>query len=603
LLTEVSTGTGTADGLINQPVACNGKLSFLNFMKSAIETPVAPGMESFAALFEDSLTRQEMRAGEVITAEVVRVDQNFVVVNAGLKSESFIAAEEFKNNEGELEVKPGDYVSVAIEALEDGYGETRLSREKAKKLAAWTDLEKAMEEGILVQGLVNGKVKGGLTVMVNGIRAFLPGSLVDVRPVKDTNPYEGKNLEFKVIKLDRKRNNVVVSRRAVLEASQGAERQALLSSLQEGATVKGIVKNITDYGAFVDLGGIDGLLHITDLAWRRVKHPSEVLAVGDEVEAKVLKFDQEKNRVSLGLKQLGEDPWIGLARRYPPSTRLFGKVSNLTDYGAFVEIESGIEGLVHVSEMDWTNKNVHPAKVVSLGDEVEVMILEIDEDRRRISLGMKQCKANPWEEFASNFNKGDRVKGSIKSITDFGIFVGLPGGIDGLVHLSDLSWSVPGEEAVRNYKKGDEVESVVVSVDVERERISLGIKQIEGDPFTNYVAGHDKGKVVNGVVKSIDAKGATIQLDTDIEGYLRSSEVSRDRVEDIRAHLKEGDKVEAMIINVDRKNRAINLSIKAKDQVEESEAMQKVASEAPMNAGTTNLGALLKAKLDNKNTA
>ena len=560
-------------------------------------------MDSFAALFEDSLTRQEMRAGEVITAEVVRVDQNFVVVNAGLKSESFIAAEEFKNDRGELEVKPGDYVSVAIEALEDGYGETRLSREKAKKLAAWTDLEKAMEEGTLVQGLVNGKVKGGLTVMVNGIRAFLPGSLVDVRPVKDTNPYEGKNLEFKVIKLDRKRNNVVVSRRAVLEASQGAERQALLSSLQEGATVKGIVKNITDYGAFVDLGGIDGLLHITDLAWRRVKHPSEVLAVGDEVEAKVLKFDQEKNRVSLGLKQLGEDPWIGLARRYPPSTRLFGKVSNLTDYGAFVEIESGIEGLVHVSEMDWTNKNVHPAKVVSLGDEVEVMILEIDEDRRRISLGMKQCKANPWEEFASNFNKGDKVKGSIKSITDFGIFVGLPGGIDGLVHLSDLSWSVPGEDAVRNYKKGDEVESVVVSVDVERERISLGIKQLEGDPFNNYVAGHDKGRMVVGVVKSIDAKGAVIQLDTDIEGYLRASEISRDRVEDIRSHLKEGDKVEAMIINVDRKNRSINLSIKAKDQADESEAMQKVASEAPVNAGTTNLGALLKAKLDNKNTA
>ena len=574
-------------------------------MKSAIETPVSQNqnMDSFAALFEDSLTRQEMRAGEVITAEVVRVDQNFVVVNAGLKSESFIAAEEFKNERGEIEVVPGDYVSVAIEALEDGYGETRLSREKAKRLAAWTDLEKAMEEGTLVQGLVNGKVKGGLTVMVNGIRAFLPGSLVDVRPVKDTNPYEGKNLEFKVIKLDRKRNNVVVSRRAVLEASQGAERQALLSSLQEGATVKGIVKNITDYGAFVDLGGIDGLLHITDLAWRRVKHPSEVLAVGDEVEAKVLKFDQEKNRVSLGLKQLGEDPWIGLARRYPPSTRMFGKVSNLTDYGAFVEIESGIEGLVHVSEMDWTNKNVHPAKVVSLGDEVEVMILEIDEDRRRISLGMKQCKPNPWEEFASNFNKGDRVRGSIKSITDFGIFVGLPGGIDGLVHLSDLSWSVPGEEAVRNYKKGDEVESVVVSVDVERERISLGIKQIEGDPFNNFVAVHDKGSMVDGVVKSIDAKGAVIQIDTDIEGYLRASEISRDRVEDIRAHLKEGDKVSAMIINVDRKNRAINLSIKARDQADESEAMQKVAAEAPVNAGTTNLGALLKAKLNNKNTA
>ena len=558
---------------------------------------------NFAAMFEESLSRKEMRAGEVITAEVVRVDPNFVVVNAGLKSESFISADEFKNDRGELEVKPGDYVTVAIEALEDGYGETRLSREKAKRLAAWHDLEKAMEQGTLVQGLVNGKVKGGLTVMVNGIRAFLPGSLVDIRPVKDTNPYEGKNLEFKVIKLDRKRNNVVVSRRAVLEASQGAEREALLASLQEGATVKGIVKNITDYGAFVDLGGIDGLLHITDLAWRRVKHPSEVLNVGDEVTAKILKFDQEKNRVSLGLKQLGEDPWVGLSRRYPPGTRLFGKVSNLTDYGAFVEIEQGIEGLVHVSEMDWTNKNVHPSRVVQLGDEVEVMILEIDEDRRRISLGMKQCKPNPWEEFAANFKKGDKVRGQIKSITDFGIFIGLPGGIDGLVHLSDLSWGIPGEEAVRNYKKGDEVEAMVISIDVERERISLGIKQLEGDPFTNFVATHDKGAVVDGIVKTIDAKGAVVQLDTDVEGYLRASEIARDRVEDIRTHLKEGDKVNAMIINIDRKNRNINLSIKAKDAADESEALQKHAAETASNAGTTNLGALLKAKLDNKNSA
>ncbi|MGH8629389.1 MAG: 30S ribosomal protein S1, partial [Burkholderiales bacterium] len=465
-------------------------------MKTATHTSSAAGAESFAALFEESLSRQEMRAGEVITAEVVRVDPNFVVVNAGLKSESYIATEEFKNDRGEVEAKPGDYVAVAIEALEDGHGETRLSREKAKRLAAWQELEKAMEEGRLVQGLVNGKVKGGLTVMINGIRAFLPGSLVDVRPVKDTNPYEGKQLEFKVIKLDRKRNNVVVSRRAVLEASQGEERQKLLESLQEGAVVKGVVKNITDYGAFVDLGGIDGLLHITDLAWRRVKHPTEVVNVGDEVTAKVLKFDQEKNRVSLGLKQLGEDPWVGLGRRYPTGTRLFGKVSNLTDYGAFVEIESGIEGLVHVSEMDWTNKNVHPAKVVQVGDEVEVMILEIDEERRRISLGMKQCKPNPWDEFAQNFKKGDKVRGQIKSITDFGIFIGLPGGIDGLVHLSDLSWSTPGEEAVRKYKKGDEVEAMVLSIDVERERISLGIKQIEGDPFSNYVASHDKGAVV-----------------------------------------------------------------------------------------------------------
>ena len=573
-------------------------------MKTQTATPSTPINEnSFAALFEESLSRQEMRAGEVITAEVIRIDQNFVVVNAGLKSESFISADEFKNDRGEVEVKVGDYVTVAIEALEDGYGETRLSREKAKRLAAWHDLEKAMEEGTLVQGLVNGKVKGGLTVMVNGIRAFLPGSLVDIRPVKDTNPYEGKQLDFKVIKLDRKRNNVVVSRRAVLEQTQGAEREALLASLQEGAVVKGIVKNITDYGAFVDLGGIDGLLHITDLAWRRVKHPSEVLNVGDEVTAKILKFDQEKNRVSLGLKQLGEDPWVGLSRRYPTGTRLFGKVSNLTDYGAFVEIEQGIEGLVHVSEMDWTNKNVHPSRVVQLGDEVEVMILEIDEDRRRISLGMKQCKPNPWDEFASNSKKGDKVRGQIKSITDFGIFIGLQGGIDGLVHLSDLSWSVPGEEAVRNYKKGDEVEAMVISIDVERERISLGIKQLEGDPFTNFVASHDKGSLVEGVVKSIDPKGAVIQLETDIEGYLRASEVSRDRVEDIRTHLKEGDKVSAMIINIDRKNRNINLSIKAKDAADESEAIQKHATESTGNAGTTNLGALLKAKLDNKNSA
>jgi small subunit ribosomal protein S1 len=558
--------------------------------------------ENFAALFEESLVRQEMRAGEVITAEVVRVDANFVVVNAGLKSESYIPIEEFRNDRGELEVHPGEFVQVAIEALENGYGETQLSREKAKRLAAWHELEAALEQGKVVQGLVNGKVKGGLTVMINGIRAFLPGSLVDLRPVKDTNPYEGKQLDFKVIKLDRKRNNVVVSRRAVLEANQGQEREALLSSLQEGAVVKGIVKNITDYGAFVDLGGIDGLLHITDLAWRRVKHPSEVLAVGDEVEAKVLKFDQEKNRVSLGLKQLGEDPWVGIARRYPTGTRLFGKVTNLTDYGAFVEIESGIEGLVHVSEMDWTNKNVHPSRVVQVGDEVEVMILEIDEERRRISLGMKQCMPNPWEEFAGNYKKGDKVKGQIKSITDFGVFIGLPGGIDGLVHLSDLSWTVAGEEAVRQYKKGDEVEAVVVAIDVERERISLGIKQLEGDPFNNYVATHDKGSLVEGKVKSLDAKGAIVSLDGDVEGYLRASEVARDRVEDIRQHLKEGDSVNAMIINIDRKNRTINLSIKQKSIAEETEAIQKHAAETPASTGTTNLGALLKAKLDNKNS-
>ena len=565
-------------------------------------SPAAP--ESFAALFEESLALKEMRIGEVITAEVIRVDANHVVVNAGLKSESYILTEEFLNDRGEIEVKPGDFVKVAIDALEDGFGETRLSRDKAKRLAAWMDLEEALEKSTVVEGLINGKVKGGLTVMVNGIRAFLPGSLVDIRPVKDTTPYENKVMEFKVIKLDRKRNNVVVSRRAVLEASQGAERQALLSSLTEGAVVKGIVKNITDYGAFVDLGGIDGLLHITDLAWRRVKHPSEVLAVGDEVEAKILKFDQEKNRVSLGMKQLGEDPWVGLSRRYPQGTRLFGKVSNLTDYGAFVEIEQGIEGLVHVSEMDWTNKNVHPSRVVQLGDEVEVMVLEIDEDRRRISLGMKQCKPNPWEEFSMNAKKGDKVKGQIKSITDFGVFIGLAGNIDGLVHLSDLSWSVPGEEAVRNYKKGDETEAMVLSIDVERERISLGIKQLDGDPFTVFVATNDKNSIVKGTVKSIDAKGAVIALEGegDVEGYLRASEVARDRVEDIRTHLKEGDAVTAMVINIDRKNRTINLSIKARDMADEAAAMQKMAGDKPANAGTTSLGALLKAKMDTANT-
>ena len=561
-------------------------------------TTEAVAGESFAALFEESLSRKEMRIGEVITAEVIRIDANHVVVNAGLKSESYILLEEFQNDRGEVEVKPGDFVQVAIDALEDGFGETRLSRDKAKRLAAWLDLEQALEKATQVQGLVTGKVKGGLTVMVNGIRAFLPGSLVDIRPVKDTTPYEGKVLEFKVIKLDRKRNNVVVSRRAVLEASQGAERQALLSSLSEGAVVKGIVKNITDYGAFVDLGGIDGLLHITDLAWRRVKHPSEVLAVGDEVEAKILKFDQEKNRVSLGLKQLGEDPWVGLSRRYPQGTRLFGKVSNLTDYGSFVEIEQGIEGLVHVSEMDWTNKNVHPSRVVQLGDEVEVMVLEIDEERRRISLGMKQCKPNPWDEFSANHRKGEKVSGQIKSITDFGVFIGLPGNIDGLVHLSDLSWSLPGEEAVRKYKKGDEVEAIVLGIDVERERISLGIKQLDGDPFTSFMSVHDKNSIVKGTVKTIDAKGAIIGLEGDVEGYLRASEVSRDRVEDIRSHLKEGDAVTAMIINIDRKNRTINLSIKARDMADESAAMQKMAADKPANAGTTSLGALLKAKLD-----
>ena len=566
---------------------------------SATAVAVSAAPESFEALFAESLQRQEMRAGEVITAEVVRVDQNFVVVNAGLKSESFIPAEEFKNDRGELEANPGDFVQVAIEMLEDGYGETRLSRDKAKRIAAWNDLDKALNEGILIKGVITGKVKGGLTVMTNGIRAFLPGSLVDTRPVKDTTPYEGKEYEFKVIKLDRKRNNVVLSRRAVLEANMGEERQKLLETLQEGTIVKGVVKNITDYGAFVDLGGIDGLLHITDLAWRRVRHPSEVLAVGDEVTAKVLKFDQEKNRVSLGMKQLGEDPWVGIARRYPAGTRLFGKVTNLTDYGAFVEIEQGIEGLVHVSEMDWTNKNIHPAKVVQLGDEVEVMILEIDEDRRRISLGMKQCMPNPWEDFSMNHKKGDKVRGAIKSITDFGIFIGLPGGIDGLVHLSDLSWSASGEEAKQNYKKGDEVEAVVLAIDVDKERISLGVKQLDGDPFTSFIATHDKNSVVKGFVKSVDAKGAVIDLGGEVEGYLRASEATRERIDDLRALLKEGDEVEAMIVNIDRKTRSINLSVKAKDQAEQNEAMQKLAADnVSASSGTTNLGALLKAKLN-----
>ncbi len=561
-----------------------------------IENPIT---ESFAAMFEESLQRQEMRAGEVITAEVTRIDHNFVVVNAGLKSESYIALDEFKDDKGELEAQVGDYVSVAIESIEDGYGETKLSREKAKKLAAWMSLEKAMEEGAIVEGFVSGRVKGGLTVNLDSIRAFLPGSLVDVRPVKDTTPYEDKTLEFKVIKLDRRRNNVVVSRRAVLEVSLGEERQKVLDSLEEGAVVKGIVKNITDYGAFVDLGGIDGLLHITDLAWRRVKHPSEVVNIGDELEAKVLKFDQEKSRVSLGLKQLGEDPWIGLARRLPATTRLFGKISNLTDYGAFVEIEPGIEGLVHVSEMDWTNKNVHPSKMVQLGDEVQIMILEIDEDRRRISLGMKQCTPNPWDEFAASAAKGDRVKGAIKSITDFGIFIGLPGGIDGLVHTSDLSWTDAGEDAVRNYKKGDEVEAVILLIDVERERISLGVKQLEDDPLGDVTVRFEKGSIVDGTVKAVDAKGVLINLGDNVEGFIKTSDLSGDKGVSADS-FSEGQTVQAMISSVDRKTRMVNLSIKAKDAAEEAAAIKKHSEDSDgQNAGTTNLGALLKAKMEN----
>jgi len=560
------------------------------------------GFDAFASLFEESLKSNDMRVGEVISAEVVRIDFNHVVVNAGLKSESYVPIEEFKNDQGELEVQVGDFVSVAIDAVENGYGDTILSRDKAKRLASWMSLENALESGEFVTGTVSGKVKGGLTVLVNGIRAFLPGSLLDTRPVKDMSPFEGKTMEFKVIKLDRKRNNVVLSRRAVVEASMGEERAKLLETLTEGAIVHGVVKNITEYGAFVDLGGIDGLLHITDMAWRRVRHPSEVVQVGQELTAKVLKFDAEKNRVSLGIKQLGDDPWHGVSRRYPNGTRLFGKITNIADYGAFVEIEPGIEGLVHVSEMDWTNKNVAPAKVVSLGEEVEVMVLEIDEDKRRISLGMKQCKANPWEEFSATVKRGDKVKGPVKSITDFGVFIGLSAGIDGLVHLSDLSWNEPGESAVRNYKKGQEVEAIVLAVDVERERISLGIKQLDVDPFTSFTTLNDRGAVVTGKVKSVDPRGAEIQLNDDVTGYLRASEISSDRVEDARNVLKEGDEVTVMVINVDRKMRSIQLSIKAKDNADAQQGMQALRQSSEReSAGTTSLGALLRAKLDKGN--
>jgi len=557
--------------------------------------------ESFAALFEESIALQEMRSGEVITAEVISIDNDFVIVNAGLKSESVIKAEEFLNDQGELDVKVGDFVKVAIEKLEDGFGSTILSRDKAKKMQAWLDLEDAMNEGTVVRGFVSSRVKGGLRVSVNGITAFLPGSLVDVRPVKDTTPFENKEWDLKVIKIDKKRNNVVVSRKAVMEQSSGADRDAVIGTLTEGATVKGIIKNITDYGAFVDLGGIDGLLHITDLAWRRVKHPSEILNIGDEVEAKVLKFDQEKNRVSLGLKQLDDDPWKGLSRRYPVSTRLFGKVSNLTDYGAFVEIEAGIEGLVHVSEMDWTNKNIHPGKIAQLGDEVEVMILEIDEDRRRLSLGMKQCKSNPWAEFSETHKKGDKVSGPIKSITDFGIFIGLDGGIDGLIHLSDISWDKTGEEAIRNFKKGDELEALIVAIDVEKERISLGLKQLSGDNFTGFTKANDKGSFVKGTVKSADATGILVTLADQVEGTVDISEVSEDKVDDASAIVKVGDEIEVKILNVDAKEKTIQLSFKSKNAAKPKAAKKKVeVEESSDNAGTTNLGALLKAKLDSK---
>ena len=551
--------------------------------------------ESFAQLFEESLKEIETRPGSIVRGVVVAIDKDIVLVDAGLKSESAIPAEQFKNAQGELEIQVGDEVDVALDAVEDGFGETLLSREKAKRHEAWITLEKAYEDAETVVGVINGKVKGGFTVELNGIRAFLPGSLVDVRPVRDTLHLEGKELEFKVIKLDQKRNNVVVSRRAVIESENSAERDQLLENLQEGMEVKGIVKNLTDYGAFVDLGGVDGLLHITDMAWKRVKHPSEIVNVGDEITVKVLKFDRERTRVSLGLKQLGEDPWVAIAKRYPEGTKLTGRVTNLTDYGCFVEIEEGVEGLVHVSEMDWTNKNIHPSKVVNVGDVVEVMVLDIDEERRRISLGLKQCKSNPWQQFAETHNKGDRVEGKIKSITDFGIFIGLDGGIDGLVHLSDISWNVAGEEAVREYKKGDEIAAVVLQVDAERERISLGVKQLAEDPFNNWVALNKKGAIVNGKVTAVDAKGATVELADGVEGYLRASEASRDRVEDATLVLSVGDEVEAKFTGVDRKNRAISLSVRAKDEADEKDAIATVNKQEDANFSNNAMAEAFKA--------
>jgi small subunit ribosomal protein S1 len=555
--------------------------------------------ESFAELFEESLSSTQLRTGAIIIGTVMDITSEAVIVNAGLKSEGVIPRSQFLNQDGDIEVAVGDQVEVALDAVEDGYGATRLSREKAKRDQAWKVLEKAHEADETVIGRINGKVKGGFTVELSDIRAFLPGSLVDVRPVRDTAYLEGKDLEFKVIKLDRRRNNVVVSRRAVVEQEYSEEREKLLENLQEGQEIKGVVKNLTDYGAFVDLGGIDGLLHITDMAWKRVKHPSEVVEIGDEISVKVLKFDRERNRVSLGLKQMGDDPWVALARRYPEGTRLFGKVTNIADYGCFVEIEEGVEGLVHVSEMDWTNKNVHPSKIVSLGDEVEVMVLDIDEERRRVSLGIKQCKSNPWDEFAATHKKGDHVSGSIKSITDFGVFIGLDGGIDGLIHLSDISWDDEGEEAVRQFKKGDELETVVLSVDPERERISLGIKQLAQDPFSSFVAANEKGSIVKGTVAEVDAKGAVVSLGDGVEGYLRASELSRDRVEDARSVLKEGSDIEAKFLGVDRKNRTISLSIKAKDADEEAAAIKGYARDAATSAPT--LGDLLKKQMDNQN--
>ncbi|MDG1662357.1 MAG: 30S ribosomal protein S1 [Pseudomonadales bacterium] len=557
-------------------------------------------VESFSDLFEESLKTIEMHPGAIITGVVLDIDNDWVTVHAGLKSEGVIPRIEFIDEQGEFTVAIGDMVQVALEAVEDGFGETKLSREKARRMEAWTALEAAFEAEEVITGVINGKVKGGFTVDINTIRAFLPGSLVDVRPLRDTSHLEGKPLEFKVIKLDAKRNNIVLSRRAVMELANSADREELLKNLEEGQEVKGIVKNLTDYGAFVDLGGVDGLLHITDMAWKRIKHPSEIVAVGDEIDVKVLKFDREKNRVSLGLKQLGADPWADIKGRYPEKTIIKGVITNLTDYGCFAELESGVEGLVHVSEMDWTNKNVHPSKIVNLGDEVDVMVLDIDEERRRISLGIKQCTQNPWDAFGSEHAKGEKIKGTIKSITDFGIFIGLNGNIDGLVHLSDISWSEPGEEAVRAYNKGDEIETVILSIDSDRERISLGIKQLEEDPFSDFVAENDKGKIVNGTVKSMDAKAAIIDLGNDIEGTLKASEISREKVEDVRNVLKEGEEVEVKVISVDRKNRVIALSIKAKDVQDEKDAVRQHREQETATEAVTTIGGLIKAKLDDK---
>jgi small subunit ribosomal protein S1 len=556
--------------------------------------------ESFAELFEESLKTIDMHPGSIVTGVVIDIDDDWVTVHAGLKSEGVIPRNQFENERGELKLQIGDEVQVALEAVEDGWGETRLSREKAKRAEAWKDLEKACEQEAVVKGVINGKVKGGFTVDINTIRAFLPGSLVDVRPVRDTLHLEGKELEFKVIKLDQKRNNVVVSRRAVLEQANSAEREQLLGALQEGMAVKGVVKNLTDYGAFVDLGGVDGLLHITDMAWKRIKHPSEIVNVGDEIEVKILKFDRERNRVSLGLKQLGADPWVEITRRYPEGTRVKAKVTNLTDYGCFAELQEGVEGLVHVSEMDWTNKNIHPSKVVNVGDEVEVMVLDIDEERRRISLGIKQCQENPWDAFGRQYAKGDKISGAIKSITDFGIFIGLEGNIDGLVHLSDISWNETGEEAVRRFKKGDVIETVILSIDPERERISLGVKQLEQDPFTSYVGTNDKGSIVNGIVKEVDAKAAVITLADEIEGVLKASEISRDKVEDARNALKVGDSVEVKIISVDRKNRVIGLSVKAKDIDDEKEAVRAHREQETEQSSPTTIGDLIKAQMQSQ---